>query len=103
MDHAQKLLLQCAVVLPIIAPLALWVVLYSSFGRCHSTPTSIHPIIRFLRWLSWASVVAFLVDWLAGFDHYHAVPLGIGLSAFSTGLSFPESCVKQRVHHFEQL
>lgn len=78
----------------ITLPLILWLALYLAVRRWSISPRPALPWLRTMRWLGWGFGIVLLFVHLAN-DRF-PLAYGIALTAFSTGLSFPESWVKRR-------
>ena len=76
----------------VTAPMILWVALYLG-SRQSINLRALLPWIRVLRWLGWGLGILFF---LAALTRNRFPTYGCAMSAFSAGLSLPESWVKRR-------
>jgi hypothetical protein len=77
-----------------LLPHIIWLALYIAARR---RPIEARPILRWLRilrWVGWGLGIALFTLSLAR-DHFPFI-YGLAMTAFSTGLSFPESWLKRR-------
>jgi hypothetical protein len=80
-----------------IAPLILWVILWTIDKSSSLNPSAVLPWIRVLRWITWCSAIVLFLAGLFG-DHFQHFPRYAGaMLTFSIGLSLPQSWLKKKI------
>jgi len=85
----------CAIL--IAGPFVVWFFVYC-VSKCPSV--SLHrflPLLRALRWATWAAAIALMLPAFASGAIHRAAVYGFALSSFSAGLSFPQSWLRKKL------
>jgi hypothetical protein len=92
---SNRFVLICWGVVGTVGPFAVWAVVYAAFKQRLFPAESMLRLVRAWRWIAWAASILILVCIVLPF--HLSWLYAISASAFSAGLSFPESWLKLHV------